>query len=48
MEITNNMLIFHIRCKKKEKGIITENNYSDLLKLSLLSEHGKMWLNATF
>lgn len=24
MGITNNMLIFHIRCKKKEKGIITE------------------------
>lgn len=48
MGITNNMLIFHIRCKKKEKGIITEKNYSDLLKLSLLSEQGEMWLSATF
>jgi hypothetical protein len=34
--------------KKKDAGIITRTNYSDLLRLSLLAEHGGMWLDATF
>lgn len=34
--------------EKKEKGIITRTNYSDLLRLSLLAEHGGMWLDSTF
>ena len=34
--------------KKREKGIITRTNFSDLLRLSLLSQHGGMWLDATF
>ena len=34
--------------KKREQGIITRTNYSDLLRLSLLAEHGGMWLDATF
>lgn len=33
---------------KKNKGMITLTNYSDLLRLSLLAEHGGMWLDATF
>lgn len=34
--------------EKRNKGIITRTNYSDLLRLSLLAEHGGMWLDATF
>lgn len=34
--------------EKKEKGIITRTNYSDLLRLSLLAKHGGMWLDSTF
>lgn len=34
--------------EKRKKGIITRTNYSDLLRLSLLAEHGGMWLDATF
>lgn len=34
--------------EKKNKGIITRTNYSDLLRLSLLAKHGGMWLDATF
>lgn len=34
--------------EKRSKGIITRTNYSDLLRLSLLAEHGGMWLDATF
>lgn len=34
--------------EKKQKGIITRTNYSDLLRLSLLAEHGGMWLDSTF
>lgn len=34
--------------KKRMQGIITRTNYSDLLRLSLLAEHGGMWLDATF
>ena len=34
--------------KKRSQGIITRTNYSDLLRLSLLAEHGGMWLDATF
>ena len=33
--------------EKKNKGIITRTNYSDLLRLSLLAKHGGMWLDAT-
>lgn len=33
---------------KKNAGIISRTNYSDLLRLSLLAEHGGMWLDATF
>lgn len=33
---------------KKNAGIISLTNYSDLLRLSLLAEHGGMWLDATF
>lgn len=34
--------------KKRKDGIITRTNYSDLLRLSLLAEHGGMWLDSTF
>lgn len=34
--------------EKKNLGIISRTNYSDLLRLSLLAEHGGMWLDATF
>ena len=34
--------------EKKNKGIITRTNYSDLLRLSLLAEHGGMWIDSTF
>ena len=34
--------------EKKNKGIITKTNYSDLLRLSLLAKHGGMWLDSTF
>lgn len=34
--------------EKRRKGVITKTNYSDLLRLSLLAEHGGMWLDATF
>ena len=33
---------------KINKGIITLTNFSDLLRLSLLSKYGGMWLDATF
>lgn len=33
---------------KKNAGIITRTNYSDLLRLSLLAEHGGMWIDSTF
>ncbi len=34
--------------KKVDEGIITRTNFSDLLRLSLLAQHGGMWLDATF
>lgn len=34
--------------EKKNKGIITRTNYSDLLRLSLLAKHGGMWIDSTF
>ncbi len=34
--------------EKKNKGIITRTNLSDLLRLSLLAKYGGMWLDATF
>lgn len=34
--------------EKKNKGIITKTNYSDLLRLSLLAKYGGMWLDSTF
>ena len=34
--------------EKVKEGIITRTNLSDLLRLSLLAEHGGMWLDATF
>ena len=34
--------------RKKDKGIITRTNYSDLLRLSLLAKHGGMWMDSTF
>ncbi len=33
---------------KKNAGIISRTHYSDILRLSLLAEHGGMWLDATF
>jgi len=33
---------------KQEAGIITRTNLSDLLRLSLLAEHGGLWLDSTF
>ncbi len=33
---------------KKDAGIISRTHYSDILRLSLLAEHGGMWLDATF
>ncbi len=34
--------------EKFKRGTITRTNYSDLLRLSLLAEHGGLWLDATF
>lgn len=34
--------------EKREKGIISKTHFADLLRLSLLAEHGGMWLDATF
>lgn len=34
--------------KKQKAGIITRTNLSDLLRLSLLAEHGGLWLDSTF
>lgn len=34
--------------EKYKAGIITRTHFSDLLRLSLLAEHGGMWLDATF
>lgn len=34
--------------EKHKAGIISRTHYSDLLRLSLLAEHGGMWLDATF
>lgn len=33
---------------KQKAGIITRTNLSDLLRLSLLAEHGGLWLDSTF
>lgn len=34
--------------EKKQKGIISRTHYSDILRLTLLSKYGGMWLDATF
>ena len=34
--------------QKRKKGIISRTHFADLLRLSLLAEHGGMWLDATF
>lgn len=34
--------------EKRDKGIISRTHFADLLRLSLLAEHGGMWLDATF
>ena len=34
--------------EKRNKGIISKTHFADLLRLSLLAEHGGMWLDATF
>ena len=34
--------------KKFEEGIITRTNLSDLLRLSLLAQHGGLWIDSTF
>lgn len=34
--------------QKREKGIISRTHFADLLRLTLLAEHGGMWLDATF
>lgn len=34
--------------QKRDKGIISKTHFADLLRLSLLAEHGGMWLDATF
>lgn len=34
--------------EKRNNGIITRTNFSDLLRLTLLAQHGGMWLDATF
>lgn len=34
--------------KKKEKGIISRTHYSDILRLTLLSQYGGIWLDSTF
>lgn len=34
--------------EKFAKGIISKTHYSDILRLSLLAEHGGMWLDSTF
>lgn len=34
--------------EKQKAGIITRTNLSDLLRLSLLAEHGGLWLDSTF
>lgn len=33
---------------KKNKGIISNTHYSDILRLSLLAQHGGMWIDSTF
>ncbi len=33
---------------KKKEGIISRTHFSDILRLSLLAEHGGMWLDSTF
>ena len=33
--------------EKVEKGIITLTHFSDILRMSLVSEHGGLWLDAT-
>ena len=33
--------------EKKERGIISKTHFSDLLRLSLLAEHGGIWLDST-
>ena len=34
--------------QKRNKGIISRTHFADLLRLSLLAEHGGMWLDSTF
>lgn len=34
--------------EKKKQGIISRTHMSDILRLSLLAEHGGLWLDATF
>lgn len=34
--------------KKRESGIISRTHYSDILRLTLLSQYGGMWLDSTF
>ena len=34
--------------EKRAKGVISKTHFADLLRLSLLAEHGGMWLDATF
>ena len=34
--------------EKKNKGIISRTHYSDILRLSLLAQHGGMWIDSTF
>ena len=34
--------------EKRKKGIITNTHFSDILRLSLLSKYGGLWLDATF
>lgn len=34
--------------EKRKKGILSRTHFSDLLRLSLLAEHGGLWLDATF
>ena len=34
--------------EKHSAGVISHTNFSDLLRLSLLAEHGGLWLDATF
>ena len=34
--------------EKRNKGIISRTHYSDILRLSLLAQHGGMWIDSTF